>query len=573
LKLSELNPGEKMGKEVEVSALVLSVTEKIPRIKKALWYCKRCGYDQLYTEAGLKRVLPPNACAKFEEGGCGRDAWKTAFGMIEGGCCWVDERWMTLVEPPDEMKHNRPQITAQVRLTKPEHIGEGAVEQGHYIKVFGQMLILDEADSKGTWKSTPPYYIDASYIQVLNKSDVDISSEDEKRIEEWAASPNPLDGVIIPSIAPDIEGHEDCKAGLACVMFGGVDRQVGAKRMRGTIHLAMFGDPGTAKTMLMKYVHKCMPRSQYTTGPGATDKGLTAVMERDERTGKYKVRAGLLPLAHDSVAMIDEVGQFKEDHWKAIEECMELQQVTRTAGGEHLPMKSRTSVVVAGNPTQGSRWDPHKKLQEQIRIPDSTLSRFDLVFLVLDDVRQDAAIRESIDRYHGVGEAHGRSEIDETMMAKYISMSKKCRPALTEEAAEIFHEAHRKMREEVVDSPFTIRTYESYLRLGQALARMRLSNEITASDAQRAVRIHHSGWAALIEQNDGLASGSQSDKHTAMLNLLEQLDDPSDKSAGVEFKVWARESQLPLDEFQRIVKRLHEDCRIAEIRFNTWKVA
>jgi len=537
LKLSDLYPGDRMGDELELSATVLSVSAPLPRLKKAAWECRRCG-SLTFNEAGLKKAAPPYNCAD-----CNRHTPNTAFKLFEKDSVWSSERWADLVEPPEEMRQNRPQRTIPIRLTHEEHVVDGAVEQGHYIKVFGRLLAKDSADSRGNWKATPPVYLDVGHLEVMNKIDVEISDSELEQIKGLANLPNPLDGVIVPSIAPDVEGHEEPKAGLACVMFGGVDRQVGAKKMRGTIHQAMFGDPGTAKTRLLKYVHKAMPRSQYATGPGATDKGLTAVLDRDERYGGYSVKAGLLPMAHDSIAMIDEVGQFTGKHWKAIEECMELQQVTRTGGGEHLPLKAKTSIIVAGNPERGKRWSPSKPLQDQIAIPDSTLSRFDLVFLILDDPKQDEAIREAIDKYHGVGELPPEPEISVELLRKYISHARKLNPKPLPEATEIFHEAHRKMREEVEDSPFTIRTYESYLRLGQALARMRLSTEITANDANRAVRIHHAGWAALLEQEpEEEGSGSQLDKAEAMLNYLTQ-NTGGEKGRGMPMKIIVRDHE------------------------------
>jgi replicative DNA helicase Mcm len=509
---------------------------------------------------GLKRENPPGHCLPSDEGGCNRS---TTF--IAQRTFGVDEQWLETTELPEEMRGARPK-TLRVRLRGEDHTD--VVEPGDYVWFRGKLRRWDEQHRDGSISVSPEVYVDCENFEILNRVDMKITEEEKAKIKEIAAGPDPLFNAIVPSMAPRIVGMNDVKAGLACILVGGVDSE--GAGLRGRSHGLLVGDPGTAKTKLQKFCNRITSKSQYTTIPGATDIGLTAALVRDPADGRFKLEAGVLPLAHGSVAFIDECGQATEKHWKAIEECMELGTVTRSGGGEHGRLRALTSVVCAGNPKNGMRWEEHKSIQEQLGIPDSTLDRFDLVFLIPDDPENDEKIREHIDKHHGHGDPPDDPPMDEKLLSKYIAYAQRIRPEPNDEAIEVIHEAHKNIRA-IEGANFGIRAYEGYYRLGEAIARMSLSRTITKEHAEQAVRIHHAGWELLIKQQMEEREPDQKDKHQRAWNVLDKLD-VGDSKEGIKFAVWAEEFGGPLDKFQKIVQRLQDDGRVIEIRTGVWKV-
>ena len=566
MRLSELYPSEHLGpKVIEVTALVMSRTEMRPCLRFAVWKCLRCGSTQNMKVTSLKRARAPYKCLSGEDGGCNRSS--TGFDLVDSKD--VDEQWIELVEPSEEMKGSRPK-TLRARLEG--KAARDVIDIGDYVTVLGYLKREDEPAKDGSVKVSPSVYLDVKEHQILNRVELDITPEEARQIKAVAKLPNPLFDAIVPSIAPKIVGMDYPKAGLACVLFGGVDAE--GAGLRGRSHMFMVGDPGTAKTKLQKAGHRIMPRSQYATIPGATEVGLTAALVRDPNDGKYHLEAGVLPLAHGSVALIDECGQATPEQWKSMEECMETGWVTRSGGGRHGRLKAMTSLICAANPKDGSRWEEHESIQDQIKIPDSTLDRFDLVFLIPDDPENDAEIREHIDKHHGHGGEVEPPPMDEALLSKYIARAQKVRPRPSEEAVRIFHEAHKVIRA-IEDANFGIRAYEGYYRLGEAIARMSLSQTIAKEHADLAVKIHHAGWELLIKQkleDHETMPQSQQERIAAVLELVREHE----KIDGVPYKKLRGEaSKIKISdvELTQALKRLHDDGKVIEKRPNTWGVA
>ena len=287
--------------------------------------------------------------------------------------------------------------------------------------------------------------------------------------------------------------------------------------LRGDIHMLLVGDPGVAKSQMLQYVIKLSPRGIYTSGKSSTSAGLTATAVKDEfGDGRWTLEAGALVLADMGIAAVDEMDKMAKEDRSALHEAMEQQSISIAKAGITATLRTRCSLLGAANPKMG-RFDSFAPIAEQINMPPSLLSRFDLIFIMEDNPDQtiDRAISEHILKSHNVGEIlehHQRNpidgydasaiekalapvtpDIDPKIFRKYIAYSKRnCFPILTEEAKERLVEYYLKLRGYADDNkpvPVTARQLEALVRLSEASARMRLSDSIRPEDAERVIAI------------------------------------------------------------------------------------
>jgi replicative DNA helicase Mcm len=275
------------------------------------------------------------------------------------------------------------------------------------------------------------------------------------------------------------------------LLFGGVPKYLpDGITIRGDSNILIIGDPGTAKSVLLQYVTKIAPRGLYTSGRGSTAVGLTAAVIRD-RTGGMTLEAGALVLADRGVCSIDEIDKMRPEDRVAIHEAMEQQTVSVAKGGIVATLNSRTAILAAANPALG-RYDPYRTVVENINLPVTVLSRFDLIFVIRDEPAKevDARMAEHILDLHKTGTAPVEPPISSQMMRKYISYAKQIKPVLTDEAMNRLKDFYLQMRNtEAVESPIAItaRQLEALIRLSEARAKAALRKEITVEDAQAAI--------------------------------------------------------------------------------------
>merc|ERR1712159_709669 len=305
------------------------------------------------------------------------------------------------------------------------------------------------------------------------------------------------------SIAPEIFGHDDVKKALLLALIGGVTKtQPDGLKIRGEIHTLFMGDPGVAKSQLMKQVCNIAPRSVYTTGKGASGVGLTAAVVRDNLTQEVSLEGGALVLADMGICCIDEFDKMDERDRTAIHEVMEQQSVSIAKAGITTTLNCRTTVLAAANPVYG-RYNPYKSPVENIDLPAALLSRFDLLFLLLDtvDIEKDKHLAAHVCKVHanygggadksektGHAEAAqegdvlnlGFSPFDGNFMRAFIKRARSFEPMIDDALQQQIVDAYVSMRDDEkrgdVDSRksyTTPRTLLAIIRLSQAHARAR----------------------------------------------------------------------------------------------------
>ncbi|KAI5186824.1 DNA replication licensing factor MCM5 [Nematocida homosporus] len=311
---------------------------------------------------------------------------------------------------------------------------------------------------------------------------------------------------IIKSIAPEVFGHKDIKLALACALFSGVRRSFGdGITVRGDINVLLLGDPGIAKSQMLKFLANVSTRGVYTSGKGASAAGLTASVCKD-RMGQFYLEGGALVLADGGLCCIDEFDKMQERDRVAIHEAMEQQTISISKAGIVTSLNSRCAVVAAANPIFG-RYDESKAPGENIDFGVTILSRFDLVFVIRDNLISDKQIAWHV-LTRSTRQAHTEStqsevEIEEQdhlsaeALRDYAAYARTINPEIEEDASQrlqAFYIQTRKTARECKDSkkapiPITVRQLEAITRISEALARMELETVVTTEHVEEAIRL------------------------------------------------------------------------------------
>ena len=283
----------------------------------------------------------------------------------------------------------------------------GMVAPGDRVVINGILRSMQRV-VKGEKHTVFDIFLECNSIEIAEKEfeEVEIDEKAEDEIKKLSCDPM-IYRMVTHSIAPTIYGNEDVKEAITLQLFGGIAKEMpDGTHLRGDIHVLLIGDPGIAKSQLLRYVVKCSPRAIYTSGQSSTSAGLTATAVKDEfGEGRWTLEAGALVLADMGIAAVDEMDKMQKEDRSALHEAMEQQSISVAKAGITATLKSRCALLGAANPKYG-RFDMYGDIADQINMPPSLLSRFDLIFIMTDQPEQkrDLAIAEHILKAHGVGE-------------------------------------------------------------------------------------------------------------------------------------------------------------------------
>ncbi|MCS7139044.1 MAG: minichromosome maintenance protein MCM, partial [Crenarchaeota archaeon] len=449
------------------------------------------------------------------------------------------------------------------------------VRPGDRVQITGVVVATpDRHPLKNLQYTTFSLTVEVNYIEALMQElgEVTLTPEEEKKIMEMSRDPW-IYQKLVKSIAPSIYGLEEIKEAILLQMVGGVRRTYpDGVTVRGDINLLLIGDPGTAKSQLLKYVQRIAPRGLYTSGRGVTAAGLTAAVVRD-KTGSFTLEAGAVVLADKGIAAIDEFEKMKAEDRVAIHEAMEQQTVSVAKGGIVATLNARTAILAAANPVYG-RYDDSLNFSENVDLPPTLLSRFDLYFIIKDrpDKEVDSRLSEHILKLHMEAYDYSDEIIPPDLLRKYLAYCKRITPRLTPEATEriksFFLQLRSSSQEANSPIPITPRHLESLIRLSVARARVMLRDEVTVEDAEVAIRLmNYSLSKAGLDVSTGkidvdiLMTGksrSKWEKMRIILKEIENLESEFGKALLSELRKRCEEKKIEADEFYRLIEQMRE---------------
>jgi len=475
-----------IGKLVMIEGIIVRSTQVRPMVVRGAFRCKGCGTISYVDQAATPFLRQPVACT---DPACRR---KGVFDFVQEESKFIDSQDLRIQERPEDLPPGQLPRWLNIRI-EGRHLVDVA-RPGDHVAIIGTVRAAAPTMPRVGKLRIFRLHLDANYIDVLSKEPETIltSPEEEKQILELARDPW-VHRKIIRSIAPSIFGYEHVKESIMYLLFGGVLKQLPDIAIRGDMNLLLIGDPGTAKSQLLQYVARIAPRGLYTSGRGTTAAGLTAAVLR-ERGGGMTLEAGALVLADKGVACIDEIDKMRPEDRVAIHEAMEQHTVSVAKGGIVATLNARTAVLAAANPALG-RYEPYRTIAENVPLPVTILSRFDLIFVLRDvpEKEADTKMTEHILDLHRTGVAPVESPIAPVLLRKYISYAKNIKPILTEEALRRLKDFYLEMRSasETEGTPIAItaRQLESLVRLAEARARVAFRKEILAEDAEAAITI------------------------------------------------------------------------------------
>ena len=495
--------GDCVGSLVSVCGIVTRVTDVSPLVKVVTYICTTCGWET-YQQVDDRQFTPLKQCPSTS---CASLNYKGHLTQQTRGSKFVRYQSVKLQERPAEVPVGHIPRSINMRL-----YGElcRTVKPGDEVTVSGIFLPTPYVGYRAIRAGlTADVYIEVTHLIPAKQqyNDLDLSEEMVAEIERRAAERD-IYGQLAASIAPEIYGHEDVKKALLLLLISGVTRTMeDGVKIRGDINVLLMGDPGVAKSQLLKHIAHIAPRGVYTTGKGSSGVGLTAAVIRDAVSGDMSLEGGSLVLADKGVCCIDEFDKMEEGDRTAIHEVMEQQTVSIAKAGITTTLNARTAVLAAANPVYG-RWDKRKSHEANLGLPTSLLSRFDLSFIILDRAVEanDLKLAQHVTHVHMHSEhpkAEGREALSPALLRAYIAHARSFEPYVPKFLVHEIVQHYITLRREDDDGPsggnsatantrqrfVTPRSLLSILRLSQAHARCHLRAEVNKDDIAEAVRL------------------------------------------------------------------------------------
>jgi len=527
-RMRQLDPDD-LDMLVAIRGMVIRVSPIIPDMKMAKFRCTACRVEQdIIIDRGM--IQEPKICAACNKRG--------AMQLIHNLSRFSDKQMIKLQESPENIPEgetpqtlsiyaydslvdvskpgDRVEVTGIFRAVAsrkhPQRRTVGSIYKT-YLDVIHFKQIQKGSITEGRNRQLRENHLPEANPEQAEDDDEDAAApavvsleQQEETFREMARDPQ-IYSRLAHSVAPSIWELEDVKKGVLLLLIGGTNKEVTQQagdmqtthrmRSRGEINILLCGDPGTSKSQILGYVHKLAPRGIYTSGKGSSAVGLTAYVSKDPDTKELVLESGALVLSDRGVCCIDEFDKMNDTTRAILHECMEQQTISIAKAGIIATLNARTSILASANPVQ-SRYNPKLSMVQNIQLPPTLLSRFDLIYLVLDkpDKTSDRRLAKHLVALYFQSPRQRYATVDRTTLREYISYCRRtCFPQIGTSAVRKLVQGYVDMRQagsmnggkKTISA--TPRQLESLIRLSEAHAKLHLREEVGERDVDEAIRL------------------------------------------------------------------------------------
>lgn len=586
-------------KFISVTGTILRKTEVRFRIIDAAFKCRHCG-DITRIPQVEGKFIEPSVC---ENDDCGR---KGQFKLVREECAWADARKIRLQETFDQI------IDSEQSLSALDVMQLGDVEcppLGSIVTASGILRGI-QATTEGV-KSSDFYPILAVLnLEVQDKEKtIDLTQDEILEMEEMAKDENIINR-LVASIVPSVRGHEQIKEACLCSMVSPDNFLLpDGRKLRGYCHVMLVGDPSVAKSTMMQGMLGLVPRAQYAAGRAASTKGLTVSVTKDKGgwgEGGWVAEAGMLVLADRALAFVDELNMFEKEEQADLNTVLEHAIIPVHKAGIHRNYNARCPIIAGLNPKYG-RFDRYEPLAKQVNVPPATLSRFDLIFMMLDEPsKQDTITTRHIttlwrkttevhqSEFRNIEElsiAWGKDaytpELSIDMLRKWIAFAKKIKVRITRECEDAIYDFFIAIRLATIDNkeagiPIVWRTLDGMMRLLICQTRLRLSKITGMRDVERVKNLVQESFKVMIDPATGEMdsdiinigmSKSQRDRIKIFVEIIRTLQEERQGAAPLEDIILrAEETGIKKETAEDMLNKLKSAGDICEVSTDRYRV-
>jgi len=587
---------QNIGEALAVRGQVSQVSPSKPELVNGVFECLNCGnINEVPQNEGSEELQDPRECA-----GCERQG---PFRLDIKKSTLQDSQLIRIQQPPEMTRGAGSHLDIKLK----DDLASADIYGGERVNTTG-VLSIDEEDLD---ESTFDYYLRGEDVDVEDGSYKDIDPDEYRdEIDEIKGADDPV-GVLVDNFAPHLSRDEKLDQIIEALILQmvGTSRKSpnGGATKRGDSHMLLLGDPGTSKSELLEEVETLSPRAKLKSGEGITKAGVTAAATKDDfGPTQWSVKAGLMVLASGGIACLDEMDKADDSALESMHQALENQRVTISKAGIDAEMPSQTALLAAGNPKHG-RFDQYEPVTDQIDLSAPLMSRFDLMFMVHDEVDEErdseiadkiinswseAGLMEHTDRHVESSSARDICEDQERAVEAfraYIAEAKQeIDPIIVSEAVkDKLREEYLEIRLEGADEdspvPVTARKLEAFLRLAESSARARFSEEVEVEDVERASELvlasledvgidPETGDFDADMSNTGAAK-RQRDRMKGLKQIMSEVEDEYEDGAPLkEIVKRATELDIGADKAEHELKKLLDKGAAYDIKENHYRV-